>query len=67
MSAESEDFGEGFSAEDEDGTSELESGDLDDYGSSGSDDYDYGDGDDGDEDYLHDSYTGDVDEDDLFE
>ena len=67
MSAESEDFGDGFGAEDEDGTSELERGDLDDYGSSGSDDYDYGDGDDGDDDYLHDSYTGDVDEDDLFE
>ena len=67
MSAESEDFGDGFGAEDEDGTSELERSDLDDYGSSGSDDYDYGDGDDGDEDYLHDSYTGDVDEDDLFE
>ena len=69
MSAESEDFGEGFSAEDEDGTSELERGDLDDYGSSGDDDYSYGDGSgDDDDDYLHDSYTGDVeDEDDLFE
>ncbi|MBO6194482.1 MAG: DNA-directed RNA polymerase subunit beta, partial [Clostridiales bacterium] len=69
MSAESEDFGEGFSAEDEDGTSELDRGDLDDYGSSGDDDYSYGDGSgDDDDDYLHDSYTGDVeDEDDLFE
>ena len=69
MSAESEDFNDGFGAEDEDGTSELESGDLDDYGSSGDDDYNYGDSSsDDDDDYLHDSYTGDVeDDDDLFE
>ena len=51
-------FVKGFMIESyiEDGISELDSGDLDDFGSSFDDD-----------DYVHDSYTGDVDEDDLFE